>query len=92
MKKVAQTRLRITGKVQGVFYRKSAQKRAQELGLKGYVQNEPDGSVTALVQGTPEASEAFYRWCQSGPPGAKVADVRQQTEEGEALEGFEIRF
>jgi acylphosphatase len=91
MERVAQTRLRITGKVQGVFYRKSAQKRAQELGLSGYVQNENDGSVTALVQGGEEAIEAFYRWCQSGPPGAKVADVERRTEEGEALEGFNIR-
>lgn len=91
MERVEQTRLQITGRVQGVFYRKSAQKRAQELGLSGYAQNENDGSVTAVVQGGEEAIEAFYQWCQDGPPGAKVAGVQRREEEGEALEGFEIR-
>lgn len=91
MTRVKQIRLRITGRVQGVFYRKSAQRRARELGLNGYVQNEPDGSVTAVVQGSAAAVAAFMRWCQDGPPGAKVAGVARQTEEGEALEGFAIR-
>jgi acylphosphatase len=52
-------RLRIYGKVQGVFFRKYAQMTAQSLGLGGFVRNEPDGSVYAEVEGPPEAVENF---------------------------------
>jgi len=48
-------RLRIYGKVQGVFFRKYAQMTAQSLGLGGFVRNEPDGSVYAEVEGPPRS-------------------------------------
>jgi acylphosphatase len=62
-------RLRIYGKVQGVFFRKYAQMTAQSLGLGGFVRNEPDGSVYAEVEGAPEAVENFVKWgipCSKG--------------------------
>jgi acylphosphatase len=68
-------RLRIYGKVQGVFFRKYAQMTAQSLGLGGFVRNEPDGSVYAEVEGPPEAVENFVRWAHRGSPAAKVERV-----------------
>jgi acylphosphatase len=68
-------RLRIYGKVQGVFFRKYAQMTAQSLGLGGFVRNEPDGSVYAEVEGPPEAVENFVKWAHRGSPAAKVERV-----------------
>jgi acylphosphatase len=68
-------RLTITGRVQGVAYRASAQDEGVRLGLVGLVRNRADGSVEALVEGSREAVEEFVRWCRSGPPAARVRDV-----------------
>lgn len=67
--------LRITGKVQGVWYRASAKDKAISLRLKGRVWNEPNGDVGALVQGNDERIHAFIEWCKEGPPLAEVKDV-----------------
>ena len=76
--------LRVTGRVQGVSYRATAQHEAQRLGLTGWVRNEPDGSVAAHVEGEPDAVAAFVDWCRTGPRGAAVRDVavRDAAEEG----------
>jgi acylphosphatase len=68
--------LTITGRVQGVAYRMSAQDEGLRLGLVGEVRNRRDGSVEAVVEGRREAIEEFIRWCQKGPPAARVADVQ----------------
>ena len=85
-------RLRIYGKVQGVFFRKYAQMTAQSLGLGGFVRNEMDGSVYAEVEGPSEAVQHFIQWAHRGSPAAKVERV--EVEEGlEPLheETFSIR-
>lgn len=68
-------RLRIYGKVQGVFFRKYAQMTAQSLSLGGFIQNEMDGSVYAEVEGSPEAVENFVKWAHRGSPAAQVERV-----------------
>ncbi len=68
-------RLRIYGKVQGVFFRKYAQMTAQSLGLGGFVRNEMDGSVYAEVEGSLEAVENFIKWAHRGSPAARVERV-----------------
>jgi acylphosphatase len=68
-------RITITGRVQGVAYRASAQDEGLRLGLVGLVRNRADGSVEALVEGSRQAVEEFVRWCRSGPPAARVLDV-----------------
>lgn len=70
-----QARIIIKGRVQGVFYRATAQEKAQELGLKGYVKNLEDGTVEALVQGDKAAIEIFIKWCHEGPPSSKVETI-----------------
>lgn len=68
-------RLRISGKVQGVYYRASTQARARALGLVGWVRNLRDGRVELVAQGDDEALEALERWCHEGPPRARVDDI-----------------
>jgi acylphosphatase len=77
--------LKITGKVQGVWYRGSACNKARELGLRGFVRNLPDGSVYAEVEGEAVAVESFIAWCWEGPPLARVGNI--ETSEAE-LRGF----
>jgi acylphosphatase len=66
---------RITGRVQGVKYRATAQREARQRGLTGWVRNEPDGAVLIEVEGDPAAVDAFLAWGTEGPPGARVAAV-----------------
>lgn len=85
-------RLRIRGRVQGVFYRDSTQREAQRLGLRGWVRNRSDGSVEAVAQGPPERVAALIDWCHEGSPLARVVEVSVTEESGDADESeFEVR-
>ncbi len=66
----------ITGKVQGVWFRFSTVRRAHELGVRGWVRNQDDGSVQALLQGTADQIDQMLSWLQYGPPLARVDDVQ----------------
>jgi acylphosphatase len=71
----------VRGRVQGVFFRASAQQEGLSLGLTGEIRNLPDGSVEAIVEGEKRAVDDFVAWCRRGPPAAQVEDVevRQRT-------------
>lgn len=71
----ARARLLVSGRVQGVCYRASAQDEGIRLGLCGEVKNLPSGQVEATVEGPRAAVEEFIAWCQVGPPAARVSDV-----------------
>ncbi len=64
--------LRITGKVQGVWYRKTAVEMALHLGIVGYAMNMPDGSVRIAAEGTRDQLDMLVAWCRIGPPLAMV--------------------
>lgn len=66
---------RVTGRVQGVAFRAWTKGRARALGLTGWVRNEADGSVTALLAGEPQAVAEMERALHEGPPHAKVTGV-----------------
>lgn len=83
--------LRIHGRVQGVWYRGSAQAEATRLGLAGWVRNRSDGTVEALAVGRHSHVEAFIAWAHQGPPKAQVLRVEVIETEVEALDGFEQR-
>jgi acylphosphatase len=68
-------RVRIAGKVQGVWFRAWTREQAQALGLDGWVRNLSDGSVEALFAGPPEAVDRALAACHRGPPAARVAAV-----------------
>ena len=74
-------RLKIHGRVQGVYYRASAVQEAQKLRLTGWVMNCPDGSVEAVAEGSKPKLEELIAWCHQGPDGARVThvDVRWET-------------
>jgi acylphosphatase len=65
----------VTGRVQGVAYRWSAQQEGERLGLRGRIRNLPDGSVEATVEGPRPAVEEFVSWCRRGPELAAVENV-----------------
>ncbi len=65
----------VTGRVQGVFFRASAQEEGLQLGLTGEVRNLPDGAVEAIVEGERAAVDDFIAWCKRGPPAARVDRV-----------------
>ena len=85
-------RVRVSGRVQGVFFRDSTREKAQELGLAGYVKNTPDGDVEALFEGPTQSVEEMVRWCGQGPSHASVENVEANYESpGDDLTGFEVR-
>ncbi len=70
--------LLISGRVQGVNYRWSAQTEARRLGLTGWVRNLPTEEVEAVAEGQKEALEEFIRWCHQGPRLALVSAVKSE--------------
>lgn len=73
--------LKISGRVQGVFYRATARDVAMNLNLKGWVKNLSDGGVEAVAEGDEENVEKFIEWCNQGPSGSKVQGVDAQIQE-----------
>ncbi|HEX5652159.1 MAG TPA: acylphosphatase [Chitinophagaceae bacterium] len=65
----------VRGKVQGVFFRQTTRDKAQELGIRGKVNNQADGSVAILATGPRDKLEELLRWCHEGPPRAQVEEV-----------------
>ena len=65
----------VRGRVQGVFYRATAQREARILGLTGWVKNRPDGSVEMVVEGEEDSVKDFLAWAQAGPATARVDKV-----------------
>lgn len=72
------SRVRVTGKVQGVGFRFSTVRQAHELGVTGWVRNEDDGSVQAVLQGTADQIDQMLSWLQYGPPNARVDNVETE--------------
>ena len=77
----------VHGRVQGVGFRLFAARRAAELGLTGWVANEPDGSVRCVAEGRRTELEQFTRDLALGPPGATVDRLAIQW--SESMDGFD---
>lgn len=65
-------RVVVHGRVQGVWFREGARRRAEELGVGGWVRNRADGAVEAEVEGPAEGVEALVSWFRHGPSQARV--------------------
>lgn len=62
----------VAGRVQGVFFRASTKTSADHLNIKGFVRNQPDGSVYIEAEGEEKDLEQFLKWCSQGPKAARV--------------------
>ncbi len=81
-------RLRIHGRVQGVFYRAWTVDVARELSLNGWVRNRRDGTVEILVNGPSGAVGGFVERCREGPPAAAVERIDVEDAGEEVSAGF----
>ena len=79
--------VRIRGRVQGVGFRYWTAQQARELGLAGWVRNEPDGSVAALLGGSDEAVADMLARLRQGPRGAVVSDIAVEPAEAQDVSG-----
>jgi acylphosphatase len=84
-------RVRIRGRVQGVFFRNWTTDKARVLGVRGWVRNRRDGSVELAAYGEDEAVEALIAACRTGPPAAHVERLDVEPAEGEGpSSGFRV--
>ena len=68
-------RVTIEGTVQNVFFREYTRRKAEELNLRGWVRNVPDGSVESVITGDNESLETMVSWFHQGSPHSKVRQV-----------------
>lgn len=91
MNKIRAT-VKITGRVQGVWFRQSTKQTASACGVTGWARNCPDGSVEAVLEGEKAQVEQVLTWCKQGPQQAQVDAV--QVDWGDAsgeFSDFEVR-
>ena len=81
-------RVRISGRVQGVWFRGWTRQEAAQLGIEGWIRNRSDGSVEALFFGPVEAVDEMVRRCHGGPPYAAVEAVSVAPAKPPDLRGF----
>ncbi len=80
----------VKGKVQGVFYRATANKEAKKMGITGWVRNTSEGDVEILASGNEVQLELFIEWCKKGPPRAIVVELLVTDTEEISFQQFEI--
>ncbi len=81
----------VSGRVQGVFFRASAAKEAQQLGITGYARNLSDGRVEVLACGDADALERFKAWLHRGPSAAEVSAVACESQDYQHINDFSTR-
>jgi acylphosphatase len=81
----------VHGFVQGVWFRESCKRMAEEHGVVGWVRNRSDGTVEAVFEGDPHAVAIVVSWCRIGPPRADVTRIEVTEETPEGLVSFAVR-
>ena len=84
-------RVLISGRVQGVFFRDTCRRMAEQHGVSGWVRNLADGTVEAVFEGPADEVRRLVDWSHRGPRSAVVEDVDVAAEQPEGLRGFQIR-
>ncbi|WP_341867758.1 acylphosphatase [Mucilaginibacter endophyticus] len=80
----------VKGKVQGVFYRKSTKAVADQLGVRGFILNEPNGDVYMEAEADNSTLDMFLDWCNEGPQDAEVTSVESHEGELKNYRNFEV--
>jgi acylphosphatase len=88
---LASRHVRVTGRVQGVFFRAWTQQQANSLEVKGWVRNCPDGSVEAHLEGEQWAVQRLIELLRQGPPSAVIEQVTDTEAEFARSDAFEVR-
>jgi acylphosphatase len=83
-------RIKVHGKVQGVFFRKNTRQKALELDLKGWVKNEDDGTVSLEIEGELHSILAMQSWLRLGPPNSQVENLEISQGEEQGYQDFLI--
>ncbi len=84
-------KIRVKGRVQGVFFRASTKEMACTLGINGWVKNELNGDVSIHAEGSESAINKLIEWCHKGPEYSKVTQVSFDRVESQDFTSFEIR-
>jgi acylphosphatase len=84
-------RVTVHGGVQGVGFRYRCVQEAERVGVAGWVRNEPDGTVTVLVEGTADAVDEMVAWCRQGPAHARVERVEAEPVAPTGARTFTVR-
>lgn len=83
----------VSGRVQGVFFRQNALKKAKSLGISGWIKNTKDGRVEAIIEGEEEKINTMIEWLRVGPPLARVKNIEIIWEKAkEEFQDFEIQY
>ena len=83
-------KVRVHGRVQGVFFRDSTRREAERRGVAGWARNTADGTVEAVFEGSPEAVDALVDFVRDGPGHADVTRLEVHEETPEGLSGFGV--
>jgi acylphosphatase len=83
-------RIVVRGRVQGVWFRESARRRAEELRVVGWVRNNPDGAVEAVLEGDDEDVAVLLSWFERGPSQARVDAVEVEERPPLGERGFRV--
>ncbi len=83
---------RVSGRVQGVFFRASTRDSAISIGVTGWVRNTSEGGVELVACGEESQLSQLEEWLQEGPSYAKVHDVQSEAVAGETFADFSIRY
>ncbi|NOY37120.1 MAG: acylphosphatase [Chlorobi bacterium] len=84
--------LRVYGRVQGVGFRYFAVREASKYDIKGFVRNDPDGSVYIEAEGTPGNLDLFVQRMQSGPAWGRVEKVTVANQPVAGYSDFSVRY
>ena len=84
--------VRVSGRVQGVYYRAYTRDRAKSLGIYGWVRIIPGGGVEAVLEGERQQVGALLRAMKSGPSGSEVLGMELSEIEAKGYNDFEIKY
>jgi len=82
--------IRVSGRVQGVFFRVSTKDVADRLGVRGRVKNDDDGTVFIEAEGAEAAVDQLVEWCRKGPPHAQVRSVEVSIVQPKGFRDFSV--
>ncbi len=83
-------KININGTVQGVFFRKFIQEKAEGLGLRGFVRNLENGNVEVVIEGKDENTNEMIDVCKQGPAHSEIKEVEVEEIKHQGFDGFKI--